>query len=276
MWIIYSFIIHLLLLGSIFVIYFRSPVITNLQPYQNIPLEPPAKRLVLFVTDGLRAQSFYQHNLSHVPNIHELIVSKKGIYGISKTRVPTESRPGHIALIAGLYEDPSAVTRGWKENPIEFDTVFNRTTKTYAWGANDVLHIFSRLSREDEKRLFFDSYNHELDFSGREKSYELDKWVFERVEQFLRRKKEDLKTETQVVYFLHLLGLDTAGHVHKPNTDLFLENLLYTDNGIKEVYELFERTFDDNKTAYILTSDHGMTDAGELNNFFWIIKYKEK
>ncbi|TMW41089.1 hypothetical protein DOY81_013832, partial [Sarcophaga bullata] len=122
--------------------------------------------------------------------------------------------------------------------------------------------IFSRLSREDEKRLFFDSYNHELDFSGREKTYELDKWVFERVKQFLKRKKEDLKNETQVVYFLHLLGLDTAGHVHKPNTDLFLENLLYTDKGIKEMYELFEQTFNDNKTAYVLTSDHGMTDSG--------------
>ncbi|KAM7346160.1 phosphatidylinositol glycan anchor biosynthesis class N [Cochliomyia hominivorax] len=262
MWIIYSIIIHFLLLGSIFVIYFRSPVITNLQPNQDIPLEAPAKRLVLFVTDGLRADSFYHNNFDNVPHIKRLIDTKKGIYGISKTRVPTESRPGHIALIAGLYEDPSAVTRGWKENPIEFDTVFNRSQKTYAWGANDVLHIFSRLSREDEKRLYFDSYNHELDFSGKEKTYVLDKWVFEKVAKFLQRKKDDLLSENKTIYFLHLLGLDTAGHVHKPNTELFLENLHFTDGGIEEMYELFERTFKDGRTAYVLTSDHGMTDAG--------------
>lgn len=264
MWIIYSIILHALLLASIFVIYFRSPVITNLQPQPSLSLEAPAKRLVLFVTDGLRAESFFHNNCENIPHLKELMRIKNSLVGVSHTRLPTESRPGHIALIAGLYEDPSAVTRGWKENPIEFDTVFNRSRKTYAWGANDVLHIFSRLTKDDEKRLFFDSYSHELDFSGKEKTYELDKWVFQRVENVLRRKREELKNEEQVIFFLHLLGLDTAGHVHKPGSELFIENLRFTERGITEMYELFESIFTDAKTAYIVTSDHGMTNAGKF------------
>ncbi|TDG50581.1 hypothetical protein AWZ03_002885 [Drosophila navojoa] len=259
MWIIYALVVHILLLGSIFVIYFRSPVIEGLEPQPRLKGEPPADRLVLIVTDGLRAESFFADNCNHVPHLREIFVNE-GIVGISRTRVPTESRPGHIALIAGLYEDPSAVTRGWKENPIEFDTLFNRSDHTYAWGAHDVLHIFEKLA-DSGRPMYFDSYNHDLDFSGG-MTYKQDEWVFERVRLLLNRKQEELRKAKRVVFFLHLLGLDTAGHVHKPGTRLFLENLNYTEHEIWKIYKEFEKTFPDQRTAYLLTSDHGMTNSG--------------
>ncbi|XP_014097600.3 GPI ethanolamine phosphate transferase 1 [Bactrocera oleae] len=263
MWIINAIVVHLLLLGSIFVIYFRSPIIAGLQPQEPIQLEAPAKRLVLIVTDGLRAESFFRNGCEDIPNLSKLMLTTNGLVGISHTRVPTESRPGHIALIAGLYEDPSAVTRGWKRNPVDFDTVFNRSAHTYAWGAADVLHIFSRMGGiESEQRLLIDAYDHELDFSGRDKTYELDDWVFKRVRQLLARKSVELREQKQIILFLHLLGLDTAGHVHKPGTQNFLENLHRTEHGITELYEEFESVFPDSRTAYVLTSDHGMTNAG--------------
>ncbi|KAH8371962.1 hypothetical protein KR093_009545 [Drosophila rubida] len=264
MWIVYALLVHVLLLGSIFVIYFRSPVIEGLHPQAVLPADPPADRLVLIVTDGLRADSFFTDNCNHVPHLREIFL-REGIVGISRTHVPTESRPGHIALIAGLYEDPSAVTRGWKENPIEFDTVFNRSGHTYAWGAHDVLHIFEKLT-DDGRPMYFDAY-HDQDFSGQQKTYKQDEWVFQRAWQLLKRKQQELRSAKRVVFFLHLLGLDTAGHVHKPGTPLFLENLKYTEKGIADIYERFEEIFPDKRTAYLLTSDHGMTDSGKSFTF---------
>lgn len=81
---------------------------------------------MLFVADGLRAESFFRDNLARTPFLRDIILNK-GIHGISHTHVPTESRPGHVALIAGFYEDPSAVLKGWQHNPVDFDSVFNRS-----------------------------------------------------------------------------------------------------------------------------------------------------
>lgn len=57
---ILGFLSQLMLLLSIFDIYFKSPINSGI-PEQQIDYEAPADRLVLFIADGLRADTFYNY-----------------------------------------------------------------------------------------------------------------------------------------------------------------------------------------------------------------------
>lgn len=46
---------------------------------------------------------------------------------------------------------------------------------------------------------------------------------------------------------------------------LFDENLREVDKGIGKIYALINGIFDDRKTAFIFTSDHGMSNKGTIN-----------
>lgn len=70
--------------------------------------------VVLLVADGLRADKFFEpdSNGSYRAPFLRSVIKERGRWGVSHARPPTESRPGHVSIIAGFYEDPSAVTKG--------------------------------------------------------------------------------------------------------------------------------------------------------------------
>lgn len=272
---------HLIYTYSIFDIYFVSPIVSGMRSYgveRPADTEAPAQRLVLFVADGLRADKAFQAFPDPTPEnpakqSEELIrlapfirskVVEDGTFGVSHTRVPTESRPGHVALIAGLYEDVSSVTTGWKLNPVNFDSVFNRSRHTWSWGSPDILLMFKEGA--EPGRVDADMYSEsEEDFSV--DATHLDTWVFDRVHELFESAKTDPELdrklrEDKLVFFLHLLGLDTTGHGYRPYSKEYLHNIKVVDRGIQAVTKLVEDFYNDDKTAFVFTADHGMNDLG--------------
>lgn len=235
------------------------------------------------IGDGLRADKTFQSHPDPDPNhldpaypdpltprplapfLRSRVLSH-GTFGVSHTRVPTESRPGHVALIAGLYEDVSAVTKGWKMNPVAFDSVFNASRHTWSWGSPDILPMFKE-GASPPSRVTIDCYDAEMeDFTA--DATELDSWVFDRVAGLFAEARtnttlRELLHKDRLVFFLHLLGLDTTGHAYRPYSAEYLRNIRVVDEGLERTHRLVNDFYaGDGKTAWVFTADHGMSDWG--------------
>ncbi|KAJ1333573.1 GPI ethanolamine phosphate transferase 1 [Microdochium nivale] len=270
---------HLVYIYSIFDIYFVSPIVSGMDLF-NIErpkgTKAPADRLVLIVGDGLRADKAFQSFPDPYPKTDEDLVPRPlapflrstiqqhGTFGVSHTRVPTESRPGHVALIAGLYEDVSAVATGWKLNPVNFDSVFNRSRHTWSWGSPDILPMFEQGATPGK----IDAYCYAPEFEDfSQDALHLDHWVFDHVKELFadaatNKTLNKALRQDKNIFFLHLLGLDTTGHSYRPYSKEYLHNIQVVDQGVKEIVETIEKFYNDDRTAFVFTADHGMSDWG--------------
>ncbi|KAJ7492091.1 Phosphatidylinositolglycan class N-domain-containing protein [Mycena latifolia] len=268
---------HLIYIGSVFDCYFTSPVVQGMQSYGLG--SPESKRLVLIVGDGLRADLLFQKNGFSSETSPEVvapylrsIVETRGAFGVSHTRVPTESRPGHVAIIGGMYEDVSAVTKGWKTNPVDFDSVFNQSSTTFSFGSPDILPMFARGAAPGKVMTW--CYNEEAEDFTKDATA-LDIWVFDQLENLLQNATTNSTLDSQLrspstVFFLHLLGLDTTGHSYRPHSQEYMQNIQVVDSIVRRTETLLQEFYQDEgmisfiapHTAYVFTADHGMSVIG--------------
>ncbi|KAJ7769720.1 alkaline-phosphatase-like protein, partial [Mycena olivaceomarginata] len=281
---------HLVYIGSVFDCYFTSSVVHGMQSHGRGPAE--SKRLVLIVADGLRADLLFQKNgfPPDIPNAPEVVApylrsifETRGAFGISHTRVPTESRPGHVAIIAGIYEDPSPrhifLMKGWKTNPVDFDSVFNQSSTAFCFGSPDILPMFSD-GATPGKVLTWSYDEDEEDFTKGIPTFAshsltdllldataLDVWVFDHLESLLQNATTNSTLDSQLrspgtIVFLHLLGLDTTGHSYRPHTQEYMKGIQVVDSIVHRTERLIEQFYQDEDTSYIFTADHGMSTIG--------------
>ena len=77
--------------------------------------------------------------------------------------------------------------------------------------------------KDKKKNVLVHTYSSESEvFTGHD-AYKLDEWVFEQFSRFLgiaphNQTLQEMLSQDGVVFFLHLLGLDTNGHTNKPHS----------------------------------------------------------
>ena len=113
-----------------------------------------------------------------------------------------------------------------------------------------------------------DAYCYDAEFEDfSQDAVHLDYWVFDHVKEMFaaaekNRTLNDALRKKKVAFFLHLLGLDTTGHSYRPYSKEYLYNLKVVDQGVKEMTQLIQKFYGDDRTAFVFTADHGMSDWG--------------
>ncbi|PYH84014.1 hypothetical protein BO82DRAFT_372807 [Aspergillus uvarum CBS 121591] len=218
------------------------------------------------VPDGLRADKTFQQFPDpspdaptdesaqvprHLAPFLRSRVLKHGTFGVSHTRVPTESRPGHVALVAGLYEDVSAVTTGWKLNPVGFDSVLNRSRHAWSWDIPDILPMFAQGGRTRPR-----GYRHVQRRGGRlQQGRHRARYLGLRPREALLpfRHRRPKLGDCPGTRSEHLLSPSArtghSGHSFRPYSCEYLHNLQVVNNGTT-------------RRLLFLPRGHGMSDLG--------------
>ncbi|KAE8910522.1 hypothetical protein PF003_g5436 [Phytophthora fragariae] len=278
---------HALCILSIFDIYFQSPVESSI-PSATYTSSPPAKRVVIFTLDGCRVDKLFKA-VAHYADRYDLnpdssstaqvssdsrapflgnVMRHRGSWGVSHNHAPTESRPCHVALTAGMYEDPHAVTKSWKQHPVPFDSVFNQSSSAFIYGNKDVAPMLARHAPQATEEHY--TAREEVDMV-REDTTLLDVWAYRKMKELFARGTATRDPELyrklhddKLVIYCHFLGTDLTGPKYGADSRKYLENIAVVDELIEKTEKMIDEYYgNDGRTAYVVNSDHGMDLRGD-------------
>lgn len=109
------------------------------------------------------------------------------------------------------------------------------------------------------EHFYVECYHSNDEEFGNNRAHELDLWVERQFRKFLLNNTLGKELEKdQIIFFFHLLGIDTNGQSHKPWSDAYMKNIQIVDGIVQRLENLIANYYKhDEKTTYVFTSDHG-------------------
>ncbi|XP_044756997.1 GPI ethanolamine phosphate transferase 1-like [Coccinella septempunctata] len=248
--------VHLFLLKAVIDSYFRSIIELDL-PLTNSTSKPAAKRVVLIVVDGLKASAVFERIDSYTPFLTYLRKNKAS-WGVSRGKAPTESRVGHVAIVAGFREDPRAIVSNFRQYPVRYDSVMEQSNHAWVFAGSDRMGtIFGKYATSNVEIFSPRPYT----YTEKPIGDELTLSTFRKT--FNDSKKTYNLTGSKNLIVVLLPDMDAYGHHHPEN---YSKALIDVDKKVQEISNIIEKTFKDDLTTFLFTSDHGMFKQGHGSN----------
>ena len=257
--IIISLFFHILFGYSMMDVFYKFPLNYGMPSHSaNLTKEEIlSNRVVLISFDGFRADTFYETiNMGKNPFL-ENIIKNRGVYGVSHLKVPTESKPCFTAMSTGHFQDGSLALKHIFGKYVNSDSIYKQSN--YAWGAGFIIDYFTQDTKNmDNVPLASHPYNDEFYISY---NYNL----FHTIIDLLNNAKNNTNSTTykrllldKITFLMHVTETDGLGHKYGPKSDEIKNNLMNLDKNFSSLENAFYDFYHDNKTTFILTSDHGM------------------
>ena len=258
--ILIGMIFHLLFGYSIFDIYFRFPLDYGMTPHSSNLSEDeiPSNRIAIFILDGIRVDTFFESVASGKAPFLRNIIENRGVYGICNTKVPTETKPGFTAMFSGHFEDASLALIDLFNGDIMSDSIFNESN--HAWGIGVDACLFAE-GADNMDCVPFEGMQDYSDANAEKNDIKVFTTMMELFEKANQDKNSELYKnlhKNKISFLYHLIQTDTIGHKDGPKSQRLINHIIEMDSFFQKIEKAFNDFYQDSKTTFIITADHGM------------------
>ena len=258
--ILIGMVFHLLFGYSMFDIFFKFPLNYGMTPHSSNLSEDeiPSNRVAIFVLDGTRADSFFEAVASGEAPFLRNVIENRGVYGISHAKVPTETKPGFTAICSGHFEDASLALIDLYNGDIMSDSIFNESN--YAWGIGVDACMFAE-GADNMDCVPFEGMQDYSDANAEKNDIKVFTTMMELFEKANQDKNGELYKnlhKTKISFLYHLIQTDTIGHKDGPKSERLIKHIKEMDPYFQKIERAFNDFYQDNRTTFIITADHGM------------------
>ena len=256
--IVIGILFHLIFSYSMLDIFFNFKINYGMTPHppslnEN---EIPSKRVSIIIIDGARMDTLFNLISSGKTPFLKEVIEERGIYGISHTKAPTETYPCITALFTGHFYDGAISLKHYFKKSFILDSVFNESRHSWAFG-RDINFL-----QKNAKNLEFADYPLE-----EYKVYELNDYemfytstkLFENAT--LNETLNNMLNQNKILFVHHLNYSDRIGHVYGPTSKRLKNHFKKLDKRFRQLEQDFNNFYKDNRTTFIITSDHGMNES---------------